>query len=164
MTIDDADISLLSAIADGLPLIPQPFAEVAARLGTGEGDILQRLKRLVESGTVSRFGVVVRHREAGFTANAMCVWDVPDEEVTCIGERMARFPFVTLCYQRRRHHPDWPYNLFCMIHGQDHAEVRGQIACVIQELSIEHLPHAVLFSRRRFKQRGAVYRHARNAA
>jgi len=87
----------------------------------------------------------------------MVVWDVPDSEVSEIGRRMARAPFVTLCYRRPRR-PGWPYNLFCMIHGRDRANVETQVATLAADLGLAQIPRAVLFSTRCFKQRGAHYR------
>ena len=105
---------------------------------------------------IKRMGVVVRHRELGYRANAMVVFDVPDHRVDAAGEQLARVPQVTLCYRRGRHLPLWPYNLYCMIHGRDRTEVTGWVdglpAAVVGDLD-----RAVLFSRRRFRQRGARY-------
>lgn len=157
MPIDDMDRRLLAAIEDGLPLTPQPYAAVARRLGWGEADVLARLCRLRAEGVISRFGLVVRHHELGYRANAMAVWDVPDAQVDDVGRRLAAYDFVTLCYRRPRRLPQWPYNLFCMVHGRDRATVREQIARLNAEQRLAAHPHDVLFSRRRFKQRGARY-------
>jgi DNA-binding Lrp family transcriptional regulator len=157
MRIDDTDRRLLAAIEDGLPLVPQPYAAVARRLALGEADVLARLNRLHADGIISRFGLVVRHHELGYRANAMVVWDVPDGQVDHIGRRLAAYDFVTLCYRRPRRLPVWPYNLFCMVHGRDRETVHEQIARLNAEQSLAALPQDVLFSRRRFKQRGARY-------
>ncbi len=157
MRIDDTDRRLLAAIEDGLPLAPRPYAAVAQRLGLGEADVLTRLRRLRADGIVSRFGVIVRHHELGYRANAMAVWDLPDGQVDDVGRRLAGHDFVTLCYRRPRRLPLWPYNLFCMVHGRDRDTVREQIARLNAEHGLDTHPHDVLFSRRRFKQRGARY-------
>ncbi len=102
-------------------------------------------------------GIVVRHHELGYTANAMVVWDVPDGQVEAIGEQLGAQPCVTLCYQRPRRLPDWPYNLFCMIHGRDRDRVLGTIEQMLGTLALQEISHKVLFSGRRFKQRGARY-------
>lgn len=93
----------------------------------------------------------------------MVVWNLPDDEVRAVGALMARVAGVTLCYRRRRRLPQWPYNLYCMIHGRDRASALERLACVKQLAHIEHLPCEVLFSVRRFKQRGAVYVGAHDA-
>jgi len=147
------DRRLLQAIEDGLPLMARPYAEVARGLGTSESGVIERLKRLTACGVIKRLGLVVRHRELGYRANAMVVWDIDDRDIDAVGEAFAAFPFVTLCYRRPRRAPAWPYNLFCMIHGRDRETVLGQIEAL--RACAPDAPMDVLFSRRRFKQRGA---------
>jgi DNA-binding Lrp family transcriptional regulator len=157
--LSEAERHLLGALQDGLELLPQPYGRLALRAGLSEGQVLGLLADWLRRGFVKRFGVVVRHHELGFTANAMCVWDVPDAQVTGIGARLAAEPAVTLCYRRARARPaeEWPYNLFCMIHGRDRAAVESEIAALSARHSLSAYPRAVLFSLRRFKQRGARY-------
>jgi len=157
MPIDDSDRRLLAVIEDGLPLVPRPYAAAADRLGLDEADVLVRLRRLRAAGIISRFGLVVRHHELGYRANAMAVWDVPDGQVDDVGRRLAGYDFVTLCYRRPRRPPQWPYNLFCMVHGHDRDTVRHQLARLSAEQHLDALAQDILFSRRRFKQRGARY-------
>jgi DNA-binding Lrp family transcriptional regulator len=152
---------LIEAIQEGLPLVPRPYAEIADRLGCTETEVIRRLRDMLESGVIKRLGVVVRHHELGYRANAMVVWDVPDDRVDQVGLQLGDQDCVTLCYQRPRHLPDWPYNLFCMLHGKDRSEVEACIARIGSVLEIGALPHEVLFSGRRFKQRGARYRYQR---
>ncbi|MCC7045500.1 MAG: AsnC family protein [Alphaproteobacteria bacterium] len=160
MELSERDRALLVEAADGLPLVSRPFAVLAARLGIDEDRVVARLRALKEAGAIKRLGLVVRHRELGYRANAMAVWDVADDRVDEIGRRMAAVPFVTLCYRRRRALPHWPYNLFAMIHGTDRGAVMAQIAGLAAELGLRDAPQAVLFSRRRYKQRGAQYGQA----
>jgi len=155
--LNDLDRRLLSELEGGLPLTPQPYADLAQRLGVSEPDVLARLEALQATGTISRFGTVVHHRELGYRANAMVVWDVPDDQVSCVGRRLANLPFVTLCYRRPRRPPVWPYNLFSMIHGMCREEVLAQVEQAAREAGLEECPRDVLFSGRRFKQRGARY-------
>ena len=157
MRIDDTDRRLLAAIEDGLPLTPQPYAAIARNIGLSEADVMARLRRLRADGIINRFGLVVRHHELGYRANAMVVWDIPDGQVDELGHRLAAYDFVTLCYRRPRRLPLWPYNLFCMVHGRDRDTVGDQIACLNAEQHLDRYPQDVLFSRRRFKQRGARY-------
>ena len=148
---------LVAAVQDGLSLIPRPFARVAGALGESEGAVLDRLRTLLADGFIRRFGVVVRHHELGYRANAMVVWDVPDDLVATTGERLGRYRGVTLCYQRPRRPPRWPYNLFCMIHGRNRADVVSHVASMRRRCGLEQTPFDILFSRRRFRQRGARY-------
>lgn len=155
--IDDTDRQLLAAVQPGLPLSARPFAELGARLGIDEQDVIARLARLKDAGVIKRFGVVVRHHEVGYGANAMVVWDVPDDQVRALGRCLAEFDFITLCYQRPRRLPRWRYNLYCMIHGRNRDEVLAHLEWMVNHCGLQSLSHQVLFSRRRFKQRGAAY-------
>jgi DNA-binding Lrp family transcriptional regulator len=152
-----AEQQLMGALQEGLALVSRPFAQLAQRACMPEDEVIATLKRWRSQGIVKRFGVVVRHHELGYKANAMVVWDVPDQAVAEIGAQLAGEPEVTLCYQRRRHAPEWPYNLYCMIHGRERAEVECAVADLRERLGLAAYPHAVLFSRRRFKQCGARY-------
>jgi DNA-binding Lrp family transcriptional regulator len=149
---------LIEAIQSGLPLVARPYREIGARLGMSEQTVIERLRAMIDIGIIKRLGVVVRHHELGYRANAMVVWDIPDDRVDQTGRQLGDIDCVTLCYQRPRRLPDWPYNLFCMVHGQDREEVLGCIARLVEVLGLGDIRHAVLFSGRRFKQRGARYR------
>ncbi len=164
MGLSDLDRRLIAAVQDGLPLAPRPYAEVGARLGLSEEQVIAGLRCLIERGAIRRWGVVVRHHELGYRSNAMVVWDVPESQVRAAGERLARLPFVTLCYQRPRRPPDWPYNLFCMIHGRDRAKVEALVLEAAARADLTEVARATLFSRRRFKQRGARYSGPRSDA
>lgn len=162
--LSELDRRLLAALEGGLPIAPRPYARLASRLGVPEDTVLRRLTALQADGTISRFGVVVRHHELGFRANAMVVWDVPDDRAGDAGRALAALPFVTLSYRRPRRPPRWPYNLFCMIHGRDRPAVLAQVAEAAALPALAGCRHEVLFSGRRFKQRGARYGVATPAA
>jgi DNA-binding Lrp family transcriptional regulator len=155
--LDEFERRLVMALQEGLPLFMRPFSVLASRVGCDESEVLGRIRRWCEEGIIKRFGVIVRHHELGYTANAMLVHDVPDDVVADIGESLARETGVSLCYQRPRVEPDWPYNLFCMIHGQARAEVGARIAELRARLNLGDYAHAILFSLTRFKQSGARY-------
>ena len=155
--IDDRDRRLIAALEGGLPLVPEPFAAIAAAADMAEAEVIDRIAALRASGAISRFGLIVRHHELGYTANGMAVWDVPDEGVADLGQRFADFPFVTLCYRRPRRLPLWPYNLFCMVHGRAREDVLAQVEGMADACGVVGMPRDVLFSQRRFKQRGARY-------
>lgn len=157
MVLSETDVRLVAAVQGGLPLCPRPFAVVAEVAGCSEDEAIRRLDALMHSGLIKRFGIVVRHHELGYRANAMTVWDIPDARVDEVGRRMAEFACVTLCYRRPRHLPEWRYNLFAMVHGRDREIVAGQVERMAERLCIADLPRQVLFSLRRFKQRGARY-------
>ncbi|MCG8015042.1 MAG: AsnC family transcriptional regulator [Candidatus Thiodiazotropha sp. 'RUGA'] len=154
---DPLDRELVQAIQGGLPLVVNPYAAIAEQIGTSETEVIRRLERLLESGDIRRFGVVVRHRELGYRANAMVVWDVNDKRVSEIGRLIGCQPCVTLCYRRPRRPGRWRYNLFCMIHGRSREGVLNNLQALIRKCGLERIEHEVLFSRRRFKQCGARY-------
>ncbi len=155
--LEAADFALADALEGGITLSARPYAVLATRLGSNEEAILLRLARLLKLGVIRRFGVVVRHRELGYDANAMVVWDVPDASVSEVGHLLASQPAVTLCYRRPRQLPDWRYNLFSMVHGQDRQAVLAEIDRMRQTLQLQDIACQPLFSRRRFKQCGARY-------
>ena len=154
--LDALDRRLLGAVEDGFPLIARPYAAVAERTGLSEAQVMERIGRLLGDGVIKRMGVIVRHHELGYRSNAMVVFDAPDDRVDVLGRRLAQVAPVTLCYRRTRRPPVWPYNLYCMLHGRD----RGEVTSWMEELFpdvVGDLDRAVLFSRRRFRQRGARY-------
>ena len=155
--LGELDHRVLAASLTGLPLTETPYATLAGELGVEEQDVLDSLGRLEVAGVLKRFGLVVHHRELGFRANGMCVFDVPDERVDAAAAALRALPFVTLCYRRLRRPPKWPYNLFCMIHGTDRAEVEAQYAAARKAAGLDDVPSAILFSRRRFKQCAGRY-------
>lgn len=155
--MDAIDCRLIEAVQQGLPLSFRPYAEIGKALEISEQDVITRLNKLRQQGLIKRMGVIVNHRQLGYRANAMVVFDVPDALVDRTGGHISRFSFVSLCYRRPRQGESWPYNLYCMIHGKSRAWVRLQLEQVIEVCALSQFPMEVLFSRRCFKQRGAVY-------
>ncbi len=161
MGLSEQDYRLIEEIQGGLPLTPRPYAEIGMRLGMTEQAVSRRIAELLESSAIKRLGIVVRHHELGYTANAMVVWDVPDQRVVEIAGKLSAEACVTLCYQRARRLPDWPYNLFSMIHGKRQDRVLNYLDSLIEQQHWADIPHQVLFSGKRFKQRGARYTRRR---
>lgn len=155
--LQDDERALVAALQAGLPLVSTPYRELAAQIGWSESEVIRTLTRWIEVGLIRRFGVIVRHRELGYRANAMAVWDVPDDAIDLAGRRLAGQPGVTLAYRRRRIPQTWPYNLFCMVHGKEQTPVLARVHALAQACGLSARPHAVLFSTRRFKQTGARY-------
>ncbi|MDD3042691.1 MAG: siroheme decarboxylase subunit beta [Methanosarcinaceae archaeon] len=149
--MDEIDLKLLKLTQDGIPLTRSPFAGVAKELGLTEKEVVVRLQKLQEEGKIRRFGASIGHRLIGITANAMCVWNVPDERVEEVGQIMADFAEVSHCYQRPRF-PDWPYNLFTMVHSYTEAECEEVAVRVSEATGIEE--YRLLFSEREFKKTG----------
>jgi DNA-binding Lrp family transcriptional regulator len=148
------DRRLIAALQPGLPLVAEPYARLAENTGMEKSALAGRLQDWLADGCIKRFGVVVRHHELGYRANAMVVFDIPDERVSDVGHRLAREQGVTLCYRRERDLPHWSKNLYCMVHGRS----REDVAPIIERLrTLAGYPCEVLFSVRRFKQCGAKY-------
>jgi siroheme decarboxylase len=162
-TINQHDIDLLhdeqliAAIQAGLPLTEKPYFEIGEQLGISEQEVITKISDLQMAGIIRRMGVVVRHHELGYRANAMLVWDVPDDKVDELGRKLGAENEVTLCYQRPRIKPRWPYNLFSMIHGKNRDDVLACIERLVKKLALDNTPYEILFSRQRFKQCGAHY-------
>jgi DNA-binding Lrp family transcriptional regulator len=157
MSLALQDQQLLAAIQCGLPITARPYAALSERLGISEDEVLERLANLKRQGLIKRLGVIVNHRQLGYRANAMVVWDIPDDAVKDIGARIGAFAFVNLCYRRPRHGTQWPYNLYCMIHGKSRETVLAQLQQLTEACELSAYARQILFSRRCFKQRGALY-------
>lgn len=157
LTLTAAERRLMTVLEEGLELVPRPYARIGMRSGMTEDDVLDTLARWLRDGVLKRFGVVVHHHELGFRANAMCVWNVPDDRAGELGMALAAEHAVTLCYRRARAGDEWPYNLYCMIHGRERAEVEAAVASINRRLRLGAYPHGVLFSLQRYKQTGARY-------
>lgn len=151
-----ADRPLAAWLEGGLPLEPRPYDAAARACGRSLGEVLHTLNHWLDSGTLRRLGVVVRHHEVGFAHNAMTVFDVDDEQVDAAGARLAACPGVTLAYRRCRA-PGWRYNLYAMVHGRDRPAVQQAVAAAAAAAGLQGCAHALLFSRRRFKQQGGRY-------
>ena len=151
---------LIAALQHGLPLVSHPYAAIAEQIGSTETEVIEYIRTMKDRGDIKRFGVVVRHRKLGYKANAMVVWDIPDAQVDEMGQCFGQYDFVTLSYRRPRHLPDWPYNLFCMIHGRDREDVLKNLQLMISNCCEANIKYSVLFSNRCFKQRGAIYIHS----
>lgn len=121
--MDAIDLALIAATQSGLPLVPRPYHTIAEKLGIAPEEVMARLARMLASGAIRRIGLVPNHYALGYVANGMSVWDVADAVVDELGERIGRLDFVSHCYRRPRRLPQWPYNLFAMLHGKSREEV-----------------------------------------
>lgn len=152
--LTEEERQVLLAIQDGLPLVPEPYREVGGRLGMSEARVMELVRSMLAEGKIKRLGAVPNHYALGIRANGMAVWDVPDDRVSEVGSRLGGMPEVTHCYRRPRHPPDWPYNLFAMVHGYTREEVLAAVERIARELGIDGLPHEVIFSTRVLKKQG----------
>jgi len=149
--------NLRSILEKGLQLVSNPYQQLAEQLNLKESQVVGQIALWQQEGLIKRFGLVVKHRQLGYVANAMVVWNIADENVDAIAGQLSKRDEISLCYRRPRRLPDWPYNLFCMIHGQSRAEVEEQIKTISQELNLTAIEKDVLFSYKAYKQNGARY-------
>jgi len=152
--LDAADRRLVAATEAGLPLVAQPYAALARELGMSEREVMARFRRMLADGIIRRIAAVPNHYALGYRANGMSVWDVDDAQVRACGEEVGALPFVSHCYHRPRHLPEWPYNLFAMVHGRSRDEVESQIRRIAEVLGNRQHAHAVLYSKRILKKTG----------
>jgi DNA-binding Lrp family transcriptional regulator len=148
------DGKIVRATQAGLPLVPQPYAEVARRIGISEEALLSRLKAMLADGRIRRIGAVPNHYALGYRANAMTVWDVDDAQVDELGRQVGALPFVSHCYRRPRRLPHWRYNLFAMVHGRDRVETQRLVDEIIPVLGPAARASDVLYSVRILKKTG----------
>jgi siroheme decarboxylase len=152
--LDPIDRAIIRATQAGLPLVPEPYAAVGAQLGVTGGEVMTRMRRMLDLGVIRRIAAVPNHYAIGYTANGMSVWDVPDEQVDELGTRIGALECVSHCYRRPRHLPDWPYNLFAMVHGRSRAEVEEKVTQIAGVLGQACSAHEVLYSTRILKKTG----------
>ena len=152
--LDDTDRKIISATQSGLPLTLHPYHEVAEQTGLNVKDVINRMKKMTEQGIIRRTGVVPNHYKLGFRSNGMSVWQVPEEKITQLGKIVGALDFVSHCYQRPQFLPEWPYNLFAMVHGTTHDEVHEKVKTIADLLADDNITHQVLFSTRILKKTG----------
>lgn len=151
---DDADRRLIKATQAGLPLVRRPYHALALRLGLRPAEVQARLRRMLANGVIRRVGAVPNHYKLGFRANGMSVWDVPDDAVAEAGARVGALDFVSHSYHRPRHLPEWPYNLYAMVHGRDRDEVEKKVETIARLLGPRDRGHKVLYSTHILKKTG----------
>jgi siroheme decarboxylase len=152
--LSDDDIATIRATQGPMPVTPEPYAPAAERLGTSQEEVLSRLESLREREALRRVAAILYHRRAGFSANGMGVWKVPDDEVLETGKRMAAFRGVSHCYQRPTY-PDWPYSVFTMAHGRTKEECDSILDSIAAATGITE--RATLYSSTEFKKVRMLY-------
>lgn len=152
--LDAVDRRLIVATQGGLPRVSRPYDAIGGDLGIAGEEVMARLQRMLDSGVIRRIGAVPNHYAIGYTANGMSVWDVDDARIDELGVQVGALPFVTHCYRRPRRLPDWPYNLFAMVHSQNRAEVAARVAEIAILLGDACRGHDILYSTAILKKTG----------
>jgi DNA-binding Lrp family transcriptional regulator len=154
MPFAELDRRIVLATQSGLPVVAEPYRLIAEQLGISQQRLMARLEAMKADQRIRRIGVVPNHYKLGYTANGMSVWDVDDAIINEVGEQLGQLDMVTHCYQRPRFLPEWPYNLFAMVHGHDREEVLQKVAQMAELLGNKARQHDVLFSTRILKKTG----------
>ncbi|HEX8744605.1 MAG TPA: AsnC family transcriptional regulator [Thermoleophilaceae bacterium] len=151
---DDFDVAVIRALQGDMPVVPEPYAPAAAALGVSQERLLDHLAGMRERRLLRRVAAILFHRRAGFSANGMGVWRVPEERIMEIGPRMAAFRGISHCYQRPTYE-DWPYSVFTMAHGRSKEECDAILDAIAAETGIED--RATLYSSTEFKKIRLLY-------
>ena len=147
--LSDLDKAILKRVQGNLPDSATPYADIAAAVGATEDHVLSLLSRMVDAGEIRRFGATLKHQKAGFGANVMVAWYVPEEDVDRIGAIMSERPEISHCYHRINC-LDWPYNLYTMIHGRSKADCQAVVDALCQTTGLDD--YAMLFSLKELKK------------
>jgi len=153
-SFDEEDLAYVRVLQQDLPLEPEPFRGWAESLGVSEEEMFARARDLEESGVMRRFAAVLRHQKAGFTANGMICWRIPEEQLPDLGYRLAAYPQVSHCYQRPVY-PDWPYSVFSMVHALNREKCEEIAHQMSEEIGISD--YAILYSTKEFKKERVKY-------
>jgi len=151
---DERDIAVIRALQGDMPVIAEPYAPAAEQLGMTQQAFLDHLAGMQERGILRRVAAILYHRRAGFSANGMGVWQVPDEQIPEIGRRMAAVRGISHCYQRPTYE-DWPYSVFTMAHGRSKEECDAVLEAIAEQTGIHQ--RATLYSSTEFKKIRLLY-------
>lgn len=152
--LTELEKKIIGSIQEDIAVTARPYLEIAKQLGVSEDALLEALQSLCDRGVIRRYGATLRHQRTGFTANAMAAWQVDEDRIDEVGNKMASFREVSHCY-RRNPTSRWPYNLYTMIHASDEAACRRTAQRMSAATSVEN--YTLLFSRRELKKTSMVY-------
>jgi len=152
--LDCINRQIITATQSGLPLVSRPYDVIAERIGIDASDVIRRMEAMQDNGIIRRIAAVPNHYALGYKGNGMSVWDVPSELVNELGEQVGALDFVSHCYHRPRFLPEWPYNLFAMVHAHNRNEALLLVEKIAEVLGEYDRGHDVLFSKRILKKTG----------
>ena len=151
---DEFDIAVIRTLQGDMPVVPEPYKPTADALGITQEKLLEHLAGMQERRLLRRVAAILFHRRAGFSANGMGVWKVPDERILEVGKRMASFRGISHCYQRPTYQ-DWPYSVFTMAHGRSKEECDAILDSIAEDTGIHE--RATLYSSTEFKKIRLLY-------
>jgi DNA-binding Lrp family transcriptional regulator len=150
----ELDKKFIRELQKDMDITDRPFLNSATNLGITEDELFEKMKYYEDIGVMRRFAAILRHRQVGFTANGMIVWNVPDDRISEVGSKLGAFPQVSHCYQRPTY-PDWPYSVFSMIHCKSEKEAGEMTQTIKDQIKIDD--YKILFSTREFKKTRVEY-------
>jgi len=154
IVLDELDRKIVELTQSGLPLVSRPYDDISEQLGIDPSEVISRMKRMLDSGVIRRIAAVPNHYALGYKANGMTVWDVPDDKVNELGQKVGQLVFVSHCYHRPRFLPEWPYNLFAMVHAHNRDDARLLVDKIAEVIGSDDRGHDILFSTQILKKTG----------
>jgi len=148
--MDEIDFILLSELKQGIPLTPQPFNNIAYKIGITPQEVFMRLSKLKEAGVIRRFGACIRPNEIGLNANAVIAWNVPKNRVQAVGLFLSSFKEITHCYERLTVQEKWAYNLYTVMHAQERETIEQKVKQLSETIGLPE--YIILFSKRDLKK------------
>ena len=152
--LDELDKKIIAIMQDEFPLVAEPYRQIADQIGITEEELLERLRSYRKSGKIRKMGAVLRHREIGYAANALCAWIIPEERIQEVGEIFAKLAVVTHCYARDTQ-PGWPYNFYTMLHAHNREECNAIAKALSEQIAISE--YIMLFSTKEWKKNSMQY-------
>lgn len=156
--LDDIDRKMIELTQSGLPLVSHPYENIGLQLNISSAEVILRMNNMKESGVIRRIAAVPNHYALGYKANGMTVWDVPDDCISELGHKVGALDFVSHCYHRPRFLPEWPYNLFAMVHAHNRDEAKDLMATIGNVLGKDDRGHDILFSTKILKKTGLRFK------
>ena len=152
--LTELEKKIIASIQEDMAVTARPYLEISQKLGISEETLLETLKHLCARGVIRRFGATLRHQQTGYSANAMVAWQVNEDRIDNVGEKMAAFQQVSHCY-RRNPTESWPYNLYTMVHANDESACREIARKMAAAAAVDS--YTLLFSREELKKTSMVY-------
>jgi len=152
--LSELEKQVIASVQGDMPVVPQPYSQIADQLGISEEQLLKVLRDLVDRGIIRRFGATLRHQKSGFQANVMVAWKVDEARIDAVGKIMAGFKEVSHCY-RRNPTETWTYNLYTMVHGKDESDCRRTAQAMAAKSGVHD--YEMLFSRKEMKKTSMKY-------
>lgn len=148
--MDRIDESLLTELKQGIPLTPQPFNNIALKIGISPSEVLTRIEKLKEAGVIRRFGACMKPNDVGLNANAVIAWNVPSDRINEVGHYLGSFREVTHCYERQTIPERWPYNLYTVMHAQERQTIEQMTRLLSENICVDD--YIILYSKRDLKK------------